>query len=112
MQCKWTEAWVGQCKKESDESGFCEEHRTKECVSCGKQATRNCDQTGQFVCGAPLCDECEHTVYPSGTNGGIGFFSEELPEGMKSHCKKSEQKFKPWYMKDLQKGEAGDIQNR
>lgn len=44
-----------------------------------------------------LCDECEHTLFPDGTNGGIGFNAAKLPDGMKRHCKKSAQQFTPWY---------------
>ena len=98
-KCKFDKAWIGQCKNEADESGFCEEHKGIKCVSCGAQATHECGETGQFVCGAPLCDDCEHTHCDDGTNGNIGFFrTAALPEGYKSHCKKSEQKYFPWYV--------------
>lgn len=97
MKCIFSKAWVGRCEEEADESGFCEEHKGKMCVSCGEQATHECDETGQFVCGAPLCDACEHTTFPDGTNGGIGFNAQECPVGMGRHCKKSEQKFSAWY---------------
>lgn len=30
------------------------------CVGCGKIATRICEFNLQFVCGAPLCDNCNH----------------------------------------------------
>jgi len=103
-KCRFDKAWVGKCDKPADESGFCEEHKGVKCVSCGAQATHECPETGQFVCGAPLCDDCEHTNYTNGTNGGIGFFKvSERPEGMKEHCKKSEQKCFPWYVTHLAK---------
>jgi len=97
MQCKFEEAWIGQCKNEADESGFCGEHKGKVCCSCGAPATHTCSETGQFVCGSYLCDDCEHTTFPEGHNGGIGFNAQPCPEGMKRHCKKTEQKYTPWY---------------
>lgn len=86
MKCKFDIAWVGRCKKEANESGFCEEHESKKCCSCGAQATHSCAETFQFVCGALLCDNCEHEIAPNGTNGAIY-----------RHCKKTEQKYTPWY---------------
>jgi len=60
--CKWNESWIGICNEPADESGFCEKHKVKVCVCCKGIATRSCDHTGQFVCGAPLCDNCSHGV--------------------------------------------------
>ena len=98
-KCKFVKAWIGQCKNDADESGYCEEHKEIMCVSCGAKATHECSETGQFVCGFPLCDDCEHTNCENGTNGNIGFFrTSKLPEGYKDHCKKSEQKYFPWYV--------------
>ena len=102
--CKWVKAWIGHCKEPADESGFCKEHKGKVCCSCGATATHDCDETGQFVCGFPLCDDCEHTIFPNGTNGGVGFNEQDLPENMKRHCKKTEQKFKPWFMQEEKNG--------
>jgi hypothetical protein len=62
MKCRWDEAWIGTCGKGCDESGFCEDHK-KTCCSCGSAATHSCAETGQFVCGFPLCDECEHLFF-------------------------------------------------
>jgi hypothetical protein len=50
-----------------------------------------------FVCGAPLCDGCEHTIFPEGHNGGVGFDAQPCPGGMERHVKKNEQQFTPWY---------------
>ena len=97
--CKFDNAWQGKCGKPADNSGFCPEHKEDKCCSCEKPATHTCAETGQFVCGATLCDDCEHTIYPDGTNGGIGFNQQSPPEGMKVHCKKTEQKDEPWYTK-------------
>lgn len=101
-KCRFDKAWVGKCNEPADESGYCETHKGIKCVSCGAQATHECPETGTLVCGAPLCDDCEHTNYTNGTNGGIGFFKvSERPEGMGEHCKKSEQKCFPWYVTSL-----------
>lgn len=73
------------------------------CASCGNQATRTCEETGQFVCGANLCDECEHAIAPDGTNGGVGFFTtvpREMREGWKEHVRKTDQKYEPWYLRE------------
>jgi hypothetical protein len=95
--CGFSEAWVGSCKEPVDsEDGQCEKHAGKICVSCGAKATQSCDSTGSFVCGEPLCNDCEHTLRAGGTNGGIGFNASPPPEGMKDHCKKSEQKHQLW----------------
>lgn len=100
-KCKFVRAWIGRCNKPVVSSCLCEEHAEIKCCSCGSLATHDCSETGQFVCGAPLCDDCEHTLAEDGTNGGIGFNAQKLPEGMNSHCKKSEQKFTPWYTRDI-----------
>lgn len=98
--CDFNVAWVGKCGEPVVENGKCEKHKDTKCCSCGAPATHQCYETGQFVCGFPLCDECEHTIHPEGHNGGIGFNAQKLPEGMKGHCKKTEQKYKPWYMRE------------
>lgn len=94
--CGFLEAWVGRCRNPNP----CSKHAEQACRSCGATATQNCSETGQFVCGEPLCNDCEHTIYPSGTNGGVGFNAQDLPEGMKRHCRKTEQRYKPWYVRD------------
>ena len=99
-ECGYNKAWIGACENQITDaaSGRCDDHKNTVCVSCGSPATRECDSTGQFVCGAPICDECEHTIYEDGTNGGVGFDSASPPAGMGSHCKKGDQKFKTWYL--------------
>ena len=89
-KCNFDKAWIGKCRNEKP----CKEHADIKCCSCGAPATRECPETGQFVCGFPLCDDCTHTTWPDGTNGGIGFNAQKPPEGFKSHCKKSENKYK------------------
>jgi len=59
--CRYDLAWRGPCGKPAISNGFCETHREEKCCRCKKQATRECEETGQFVCGAPLCDDCTHT---------------------------------------------------
>ena len=91
--CEFSKAWIGPCGKALP----CSEHKNLKCCSCGEPATHDCGETGQFVCGHPLCDDCEHRTFEDGCNGGVGFNQQSLPEGEKRHCKKSEQKHKPWY---------------
>lgn len=100
MSCKFDNAWQGNCGKHTEgDDLYCLEHKELKCCSCGEPATHTCSETGQFVCGAPLCDDCEHTTFGDGTNGGIGFNARKPPEGMSTHCKKTDQKHKPWYAK-------------
>lgn len=101
-ECGYGLAWIGKCKNPAGESGRCIEHTTARCISCGEPATHQCEETGQFVCGAPLCDSCEHTTCEDGTNGGIGFFAtSKPPEGYGSHCKKDAQVYIPWYAREV-----------
>ncbi len=97
--CTFDNAWIGKCKKPMP----CKEHQNLLCESCKKSATHSCAETGQFVCGSYLCDDCEHTIFPEGHNGGIGFNAQPVPEGMKRHCKKTAQKYLPWYARDATK---------
>lgn len=97
-QCIFDVSWIGRCKNEATDNNFCFVHHLA-CASCGAPAIRDCDETGQLVCGAPLCDGCEHTTRSDGTNGGIGFYeTAPLPAGMRSNVRKTDQVFKPWYM--------------
>lgn len=59
-QCKYVLAWIGECGKEANHEGFCEEHSKQVCRGCGEKATKECPATLQLVCGAPICDKCEH----------------------------------------------------
>jgi hypothetical protein len=103
MQCKFQDGWAGQCKNDAEESGFCEKHKDVKCSSCGEHATHSCSETmGPLVCGEPLCDNCEHTIYSDGTNGGLGSIG-HLPEGYKDHCKKTDQKYETWYRTEWKK---------
>ena len=70
--CKYDLAWHGPCSQHS-ESDICESHSKIKCQVCGAQATKECAHTGQFVCGAPLCDNCEGFTDTSKPSGGWGF---------------------------------------
>ena len=59
--CNFDEAWRGKCKNENViNSDYCKKHIDLKCIVCGNKATHTCDHTFQFVCGAELCDNCEH----------------------------------------------------
>ena len=95
--CGFYRAWIGKCTN----SKPCPEHESKRCASCKEPADHECDETGMFVCGAPLCKDCEHTIAHDGTNGGIGFRrTSELPYGYRDHCRKDKQVYLPWYRRE------------
>lgn len=54
---------------------FCREHLKEKCSSCNKQATHICTYCGQFVCGAPLCDDCTDYTDRSKPSGAWGFLN-------------------------------------
>lgn len=99
--CNFGVAWLGDCPAQVAEEGQrCEKHANLKCASCNAPATHTCDETGQLVCGTPLCDNCEHAIAPDGTNGGVGFYTtvpKEMQKDWKTHIKKTEQKYEPWY---------------
>lgn len=103
MHCKFNEAWVGQCKNEATENGYCAKHKDLYCSSCGEKATHSCPETMGLVCGAPLCDECEHTIQDNGCNSGG-----KLPSGYKSHCKKNSQVYLTWIEQEYIKEHGED----
>ena len=84
--CNYSLAWIGPCNKQPVSNGMCEEHSTKKCVVCGNPAIGQCAETNGLVCGADLCPDCEHQLTAEGVNDGF------------KHCRKSEQKYLPWYM--------------
>lgn len=81
---------------------FCVVHRGVTCRSCGSQATHTCYETGRgLICAEPLCDVCEHTIARDGTNGGVSPFRlETFPEGLGPHCRKDQQVYTPWTIKE------------
>lgn len=56
IPCEYRLAYYGKCQKLG--RPYCELHSNMNCVSCGNQATHECEETFQFVCGYPLCDNC------------------------------------------------------
>lgn len=71
-ECKFWPAWRNQCKHPC-EGDYCEKHAKVKCSSCGAQAVTECGHTGQFVCGAPLCANCEGRTDSSQGFGSWGF---------------------------------------
>jgi hypothetical protein len=71
--CGFDVAWVGACKQMRP----CPKHAGTKCCSCCAPATRDCDHTGQFVCGAPLCDECDGRNGDASKGRGWGFTGHE-----------------------------------
>ena len=57
------------------DSDFCAKHAEKKCRVCGNQATKECEYCGQFVCGVPLCDNCEGYEKKSDDPGVWGFLN-------------------------------------
>ena len=72
--CKFDIAWRGRCGT-ACQGQVCEQHEKVKCCVCGAQATHECDHTGQFVCGAPLCDNCEGFTDTTKPSGGWGFMN-------------------------------------
>lgn len=106
-KCEFSKAWIGKCKNPRP----CAEHAALKCCSCGAPATRECSETITLVCCALLCDECEHTIWPGGCNSPASV-GEKLPEGMKGHVKKGEQRFDPWWVQEEKKKKANMEEQR
>lgn len=73
--CRYSKAWIGGCGKPAVANGLCEEHAAVECRSCGAQAVQECSYCGQFVCGTPLCADCEGYEDHSKPAGSWGFMN-------------------------------------
>ena len=73
--CRYRPAYANGCGALAGESGFCANHVGKKCCVCGDQAANECNHTGQFVCGAPLCGDCEGWVDTSKAGGSWGFMN-------------------------------------
>jgi hypothetical protein len=72
-RCAFEHAYRGRCTQPAVEgTRFCADDLKLRCGTCQEQATHSCDYTGQFVCGALLCDRCEGIEEP-GDPGTWGF---------------------------------------
>ena len=60
INCIYSMGWKGVCIKVVVNGDYCKDHHNLKCVSCGEQAIRQCTESSSFVCGAPLCGDCEH----------------------------------------------------
>lgn len=74
-KCKYMLAWSGPCCADAEVGLRCARHSGIECANCGAPADRECSHTGQFVCGAPLCDQCEGFVDSTQPSGSWGFLN-------------------------------------
>lgn len=72
--CRYTPAWSSACGTEC-EGEICAAHADRKCVSCNAPATNECNHAGQFVCGYPLCDNCEGYVDTTKSGGSWGFMN-------------------------------------
>lgn len=72
-KCKFSTYGV-KCGVDAIGSDYCEKHEKMMCCSCGNPATHGCAFCGQFVCGAPLCDDCTYGTEP-GPSGNWGFLN-------------------------------------
>jgi hypothetical protein len=62
-RCAWRgNAWRTDdgCKDAAKVGRLCEKHAAVKCAGCNGPATHECGECLQFVCGAPLCDGCDH----------------------------------------------------
>lgn len=91
-RCLFIESWRGRCNAAVTENGRCTTHASMMCVVCGAPATHDCDHTGQFVCGAPLCDNCEGHTDVNKPAGSWGFMNHShshrakaTPQGAAEH---------------------------
>lgn len=60
QECQYILPWVGKCKKTVVVDMRCQDHAGVMCTGCGNLATGGCGYCMQFVCGFPICDNCEH----------------------------------------------------
>lgn len=61
-RCSW-ETYGYYCNKKVPDNHIfelCDEHIDERCSKCGKQAVHGCPVELQFVCGEPLCNDCDH----------------------------------------------------
>jgi hypothetical protein len=59
--CGFNMGYAGRCaSKEVLENGQCKAHQNMCCICKEQLAIESCAHSGQFVCGAPTCDKCNH----------------------------------------------------
>jgi len=59
-KCIFIKAFIGKCNEHAVHGEYCKEHSELKCCVCGLKAARDCPETLGLVCGAPLCDNCDH----------------------------------------------------
>ena len=74
-KCVFEVAGCRRCTAEATDDQFCARHKALRCVVCKKQATKECDYTEQFICDAPLCENCKGFNDQSKPNGRWSFMS-------------------------------------
>lgn len=73
--CRFVPAYSQACGKlTSNANRICSLH-TAVCAVCGQLATSECSYCGQFVCGTPLCDDCEDFNDMTKPSGSWGFLN-------------------------------------
>lgn len=73
--CGFDGGYAGLCKEPAEPGRFCPRHAAMRCISCGQSATQECSYEGQFVCGQPLCEDCEGWNDRSKDAGNWGFLN-------------------------------------
>jgi hypothetical protein len=73
-KCKFTPAYSSRCQRPCI-GDYCEEHDGIKCGVCGNQAVHGCHYCGQFVCGFPLCGDCEEFTDTTKASGAWGFLN-------------------------------------
>jgi len=82
-KCKYVPYY--QCNQDALKGKeYCEKHVNEKCISCGDKATHGCTYEGQFVCGYPLCDNCEGYNKQDKPAGNWGYLnhSHRIKEGV------------------------------
>lgn len=71
-RCIYDEDWLGRCKRQAEgDTLFCPKHKGYKCGICGEQATSNCPETMQFVCGYRTCETHKEQHLKSRHRGGF-----------------------------------------
>lgn len=86
--CRYRPVYTyNRCNRFAIENGLCAQHLEEKCISCGGQATHECSYSGQFVCGYPLCDDCEgrNEQGPSGAWGFLNHVHKPKPVEKRKH---------------------------